>query len=373
MKYNELFRQYESERQEREISDQQEEIGLLKANEQLAKLRTTIGIILVAVIFIVARYRLKLKERKTRELEAIGKFKESLTGMIAHDLKNPLGVILATETERPATRNMARQMLNLVSNMLDVYKYENTEVRLQKDVYTLSSIIAEATEQIRPLLSDKNITIHITADKENTGVLIDPEYIIRVFVNLFTNAIKYSDLNSQIEVITQTKNDSVAIAVKDQGLGIPEEKLDIIFNAFSQADSKNIGEMLSTGLGLAFCKLALKAHGSDIQVTSERGVGTTFRFDLPMASATTQSEGIETKAGFTAHISAKEWAYIHKNLPMLRTLKLHQASEMEDILAEIEKKKFSTLESWMNGLLDAAYADNQERYDELLDGMEVNN
>ena len=370
MKYNELLRQYESERQEREIDKQQEEIGLLKANEELIELRITIGIILVVVVlvigFIIARYRVKLKERKAREVEVMGKFKESLTGMIAHDLKTPLGVILATQTERPATRQMARQMLNLVSNMLDVYKHENTEVKVQKDAHTLSTIITEAIEQVRPLSSEKNIVINMVADKENTRVLIDPEYIIRVFVNLFTNAIKYSDLNSQIEVTTQIRDDSIAISIKDQGIGIPKEKLDTIFNAFSQANSKSLGEIPSTGLGLAFCKLALKAHGSDIQVTSERGVGTTFSFDLPLTSSIPLSSANQAKIEIADRITSRERAFIHEKLPMLRTLKLHQASEMEGILTEIEKKKFSTLEPWMNELLDAAYVDNQTRYDELL-------
>ncbi|MEH0152557.1 tetratricopeptide repeat-containing sensor histidine kinase [Limibacter armeniacum] len=368
LKYNELLRQYEAEKQEKEIQDQKDQIDLLTAREQLSSLRLTILIVVVVAVlllgFLYARYRLAIKERKARELEVIGRFKESMTGMIAHDLKNPLSVILGMESEKPSTKQMAKQMLQLVNNMLDVQKFENAEVQLNLEDFSLTALVSEVIEQVRPLLSEKNVTI-IPKVESAVGVRADREMIFRVLVNFLTNAIKFSPNNSTIEIEVVQVEKKVEISIHDYGTGIEKSKVAEIFNAYTQVDARKSGGVASTGLGLSFCKLAVEAHGSTILVDSELGKGTSFTFSLPESEEIVDHEKL-TESYNEFLVTEMEKGWIQDKLPQLKALKLYQAFEIEEVLEDLEQHKSATIDRWSKEVLDAAYANNREHYDELL-------
>ncbi len=363
---------FEFDQEKQEIEAENERNLLLRDQElQRQQLIILIGIILVAALvmvgFLVARFRIRSKAQQAEKLKEIGQFKEAMTGMIAHDLKNPLGVILGTESEKPSTRNMARQMLSLVNNMLDVQKFEKTEVKLNLEGVALSQLLYESVEQVRMLLDEMNIGVHYEVD-EHITVEADRDLLNRVVINLLTNAIKYAPQNSTIKLAAKIQENHVLVSVSDQGRGIPQDQIDEIFGAYQQFDPRHSGAIGSTGLGLTFCKLALQAHGSKIQVSSREGEDTIFSFNLSLANQMATSLAPGEEKTFT--ISELDRKLIQDLLPALKHYKMHQAMQMETLLEPIRDKSEAT-RRWVDSVLNAAYNGNEEHFKELVEGVEI--
>ena len=237
----------------------------------------------------------ELKSSNAKLLE-LDQFKESMTGMIVHDLKNPLNAIIGISSMNDEDEGMrmihtaGHQMLNLVMNILDVQKFENAEIKLNLSKINLLHTAEAAVAQIKLLVEQKkqklNNLIH-----NSFFVEIDNELITRVFVNIFTNAIKYTPNGGKIEILAKLiesddKNAQkyLQVDITDSGQGIPKDKLNTVFEKFGQVEAKKSGNVRSTGLGLTFCKMVVEAHGGKIWVESEMGTGSTFSFTLPLVS-----------------------------------------------------------------------------------------
>jgi len=242
----------------------------------------------------------KIQQQNNQLLE-LDKFKESMTGMIVHDLKNPLNAIMGlssmeSENEVMLMINAAgSQMLNLVMNILDVQKFEDTSMKLSLQHENLNDMVNNAMKQVSLLVKQKSITI-TNELKNNFVVSADGELIVRVIVNLLTNAIKFTSSGGKISIGNEEyentpnfNNRFLTIYVKDTGQGIPQDKLHLVFEKFGQVVAKKSGGVRSTGLGLTFCKLSVEAHGGKIWVESEVNIGTTFKFTLPCIESS-QSE-----------------------------------------------------------------------------------
>ncbi|MBI4647306.1 MAG: PAS domain-containing sensor histidine kinase, partial [Bacteroidia bacterium] len=238
---------------------------------------------------IVHRDQLREALNKLSELEV---FKESMTGMIVHDLKNHLNSIITFSSQILSEKNLrsinqsGKQMLNMVLNILDVQKFEKAEVQLSRNIHNLNVAIKNSLDDVSLLYKEKdisvknNITDFIQAD-------FDFELIQRVMVNILTNAIKYTPLNGSItidaELDTHQKNKMIKVSITDTGQGIPANMLEKVFDKFSQVEAKKSGAARSTGLGLTFCKMVIESHGGKIWAKSEIGKGTTFYFLLHVA------------------------------------------------------------------------------------------
>ena len=201
--------------------------------------------------------------------------------MIVHDLKNPLNIILNL-SEVGLVKEAGNKMLNLITNILDVSKFEEAKMVIKHDLFKLNSTINLSVEKILFVAGIAGIEI---INKVDAGVTVKADYelIERIFINLLTNAIKFSPKNDKIYINAQDDLDNkfVKITVKDSGSGIPEEFKDRIFEKFTQVIAKDSASMRSTGLGLTFCKLAVEANGGKIGVESELKKGSTFWFTLP--------------------------------------------------------------------------------------------
>ena len=255
-------------------------------------------------------------QTQNERLIELDRFKQGMTSMIVHDLKNPLNTILhASDSEiedvrankKGIIKSTGRQMLNLVLNILDINKFEEANIHLNMGNNSLSELFNSAAEQVPFLLEQKNI--HLVDKTSKTQTLnCDKEMIERVFVNLLTNAIKYSPHNSAIELqaiaidskeipeelkriyFKGKNNNQLLITVKDYGAGIKKEAISEVFHKFKQIDAADSGITKSTGLGLTFCKLAVEAHGGQIGVISELNKGTTFWFTLKMSNEIKESK-----------------------------------------------------------------------------------
>ena len=261
-------------------------------------------------------------------------------------------------------------MLTLVNNMLDVHKLESAEVQLNTASTGWKALVEEATAQVVSLLTEKNIQLQ-TAFKGEYTVKVDAEMMVRVLTNFLTNAIKYSPNNSRIFMTAGLAEGQLKVSIEDQGKGISADRIGYIFDDFYQADARKSGGVNSTGLGLTFCKLALNAHGSEIEVNSIVNEGTTFSFSLPLAKAAEEKVVApvlaSTESAFV--IPEKARLYIMSQIPRLRALELYEAYEIEQVLESIRNK--TQVDSWVNKVLDAAYSGNKAHYDQLLTQIEV--
>jgi len=305
----EMQTKYETEKKEKEnqiLKVQNDQIQT-KLNLQKTQLyASTTGAILILIIAgLLQRSRqlqrktnLKLEQRnqeiKTQaqvleetnhKLRELDQFKQTLTGMIAHDLKNPLNTIIGysengVESASQVIYQSGKRILNLVQNMLDVQKFEDAQIQPTLENISAYELANKATQQVSLLAQEKNLVIRNDISS-SIFIQADAELTERIFVNLLTNAIKYSTQNQLIILNAKAISDMIQIWVKDNGTGIPSEFLPQVFEKFTQVEAKKSGMARSTGLGLTFCKMATEIQGGNISVESELDKGSKFIFSLP--------------------------------------------------------------------------------------------
>jgi len=230
--------------------------------------------------------------RRLRELEHL---RDSLTHMVIHDLRSPLAsimmgleVITMSAVSLTPERKLeiaescfssAQRMSEMVTSLLDVSRLEAGEMPLQKNPVKLASVMTDVLESIRGQASRH--TIVLAGPAGEATACCDAAIVRRILVNLVDNAIKFSPVGGEVRVELATEGAVVRVTVRDAGAGIAPEYHGKIFEKFGQVEARNA--RIGTGLGLAFCKLAVAAHGGRIGVESEVGHGSTFWFTLPLA------------------------------------------------------------------------------------------
>lgn len=240
------------------------------------------------------RKRLK---RKNEELLDLEEMREDLINMIIHDLKGPLGEVMANmdllsyaqlEEQDKEYLDTAIQgsenLLRMVLNMLDVRRMEEGKLKLHCEVFSVDEFIREVVERQKTLIKQKDVKVEIVIDKGVSTWIADRPLMERVVSNLLTNAVAYSYNGGRVEILSRYLHETkqLRIEVKDHGKGIPGEFHQKVFEKFSQVDGGNTKRRHSTGLGLTFCKMAVEAHQGKIWVESEEGKGSEFIFLLPL-------------------------------------------------------------------------------------------
>lgn len=323
---------------------------------------SVVVLMIIVFVIVIARFKLKAKSAETRSLKEISQFKESMTGMIAHDLKNPLSVILSGKNIEN-NQQVARQMLLLVNNMLDVSKLESNKMVLNLTEVDLNKLLQKIETQLSPLLEQSNQKLVVNF-QAIYRVQADPSIIERVLINLISNAMKFSSPNQEIIVKGFTEGSKLRISVTDHGRGIAKEDQQYIFESFGQAEARSLGGVGSTGLGLTFCKLAVEAHGSPIHINSEPGKGTTFFFDLELMDETLKESTSSTATAIS--ISDSDQKKIKDQIDQLRQYNLYQIGEIEAGLKTLNGVS-PQVDDWVEEVLNAAYSGNTEKYEELLE------
>jgi PAS domain S-box-containing protein len=315
---------------------------------------------------------LKLKNQKLIEL---GKFKEAMTGMIVHDLKNPLNVILNTTEKEPLkelqkSKLFGKQMLNMILNILDIQRFEDTAVKLMLKNYSLQTISYAALQQVAFLYEKKSIVLD--SDIANYFVRADYEIVVRVFVNILTNAIKYTPNNGNIKIRSfKTINNFIKTEISDNGIGISYENQPSVFNKFEQFAAKNSGTIGSSGLGLTFCKMVVEAHGGKIGVESELGKGSTFWFTLPASESQKHDASIymyrkEESQNKMLTLTKKEIEILSPFLRKLKQLEVYESTDVEEIIANVTPGESENLKIWKYEMKNAIFAMNVDKYEKLI-------
>ncbi len=238
-------------------------------------------------------------KRRNKDLLALEQMREDLVNMIVHDLKNPLGEIMANldllgygdiggqdrECLDTAIQG-SESLLRMILNLLDVRRLEDGKLRLHYEEFNVNDVIGDAVEKHKTLIKQKEIELKMVIDENVSTWIADRSLFERVLINLLSNAIGYSHRGGEIVIASgfNEEGKQLKIEVKDNGKGIAKKFHRKIFNKFSQVDDDHSKRKNSTGLGLAFCMLAIEAHQGKIWVESEEGKGSRFIFLLPLGS-----------------------------------------------------------------------------------------
>ncbi|MCA1992091.1 MAG: response regulator [Coleofasciculus sp. S288] len=230
--------------------------------------------------------------------QAIERMKKEFISIVSHELRTPLTAIrgsiglVATgiydnKPEKAKrmleiARTSSDRLVRLVNDILDLERLDSGKVTLVKEVCDAAALMQRSVEAVQTLADSAAITICVTP--VSAQVWAAPDSIIQTLTNLLSNAIKFSPSNSTITLSTQLQSDCVLFQVKDQGRGIPTDKLETIFGRFQQVDVSDSRHKGGTGLGLAICQSIIQQHDGRIWVESTLGEGSTFYFTLPVSS-----------------------------------------------------------------------------------------
>ena len=302
-----------------------------------------------------------------KKVKEYSKFKEEMSEMLVHDLKTPLNTILnlpksLSSSKRNEIRSYsAQKMLNLVLNILDVNKYKEAELKIYPKKIAISKLFNRVVLQQNYAINQKNISIKNT-DKYEAFVMADVELTERILSNLLSNALKYTANNGQIILTSQVlENSFLKICISDNGSGIPIDKLENIFNMYSQSGTKI---KHSTGIGLTFCKIAVEQHGGEIAIESEEGKGTTVCFTLPASKIKSELKR-ETIMTEKIELLLKEKQELSEFIPIFEELDLSQITAFRKVFKEIENK-YSINKMWLHKFKNSVYHCNEEEYDNLI-------
>ncbi len=233
--------------------------------------------------------------RKLRELE---KLKDDLMKMIVHDLKTPLAAVLATlemlkdgdfgPVTAPQSdalgeaETRSHDLLDLIGDLLEIARIEETALVLDPVSLAARALLEELVGEWELRLRQAGTRLVVEVDGDAPAFNADVALIKRVFSNLVQNAIVHSGHPIALRLAARRVEDGILFAVEDNGPGIPPEYLELIFRKFETVRSPHAPQVRSSGLGLAFCKLVVDAHGGRIWATSKVGTGSAFYVHLPL-------------------------------------------------------------------------------------------
>lgn len=253
--------------------------------------------VLVAPVYGVAGNveRLVAVSRNITKLKALEQQKDDFIGIASHELKTPVTSIKAyvqvLQKRLEHTDSLTSDMLvkvdgqldrltNLITNLLDVTKIEQGKLQYKESSFDFNELISEVIEDIQRTAERHEIIQHLSPAKRVFG---DRERLGQVIINLLSNAIKYSPKANKIIVTTDIQhNDELIFSVRDFGLGLSKEDEEKVFERFYRVEGTGYETYPGLGLGLYICAGIIQRHQGRIWVKSERGVGSTFYFSLPL-------------------------------------------------------------------------------------------
>lgn len=193
-------------------------------------------------------------------------------GTIPSELHEKYLKIILFETER---------LTDLTQDLLTLNEFDTKNLLLNKEIFDIHEMIKNVAASFEGTCTQKKISIELLFATKHLNVYADKRKIQQVLYNLIDNAIKFSDPDSSITIETTRRGDKIYTSVKDDGIGIPRNSLNKIWERFYKSDLSRGKDKKGTGLGLAIVKEAIQAHGENINVISTEGVGTEFIFSLP--------------------------------------------------------------------------------------------
>jgi two-component system sensor histidine kinase KdpD len=254
------------------------------------------------------RARLAESAESARVSAESERLRNTLLASISHDLRTPLAVIAgagSTLAERgphldEATRltlarsveSKAREMSDLVSNVLDLMRLESGTLVLNRDWETLDDLVGAAITSLGSRLAEHTVDVQLPASLP--PVFVDAMLVAQLFVNLLDNAVKYTPEGTHVHVSATADEQAVRVTVDDEGPGLPPGEPARLFEKFQRGTGE--GTIVGVGLGLAICRAIVRAHGGDIEARERPGGGARFEFTVPTVEPAGEASGVAEKS-----------------------------------------------------------------------------
>lgn len=233
------------------------------------------------------------------QLRDMKDYQKNFVANVSHDFRSPLTSIkgyveaIADGTIPPELQEKylkiilfeTERLTDLTASLLQLNEFDTQHLLLDKSSFDIHEIIKSTAASFEGVCTQKRISIELILATKHLNVFADRRKIQQVLYNLIDNAIKFSDPDSIITVETTDRGDKVLTSVKDNGIGIPRDSLNKIWERFYKTDISRGKDKRGTGLGLSIVKESIQAHDENINVISTEGVGTEFFFTLPRASS----------------------------------------------------------------------------------------
>jgi two-component system sensor histidine kinase/response regulator len=234
--------------------------------------------------------------QKNAELVELDRFKEELSALLVHDLKNPLAVIqsnldyLSEQLDGGApplrealedSQAASRRVVRLLGNLLDVARIEANRFDLRREMVRLADLLGGVVDQRGAIARSRQLTL-ATAIEPNLMIAADSDVLERIVENIFDNALRYAPKNGRIELIARRSKERIGFAelrIGNTGPRIPQEVRAVVFEKFGRAHGSL---RMNLGLGMYFCRIAAEAHGGRIFIDETPELPTIFVIELPM-------------------------------------------------------------------------------------------
>lgn len=243
---------------------------------------------------------LALKE--SEEKLEYDKLKNEFFANISHEFKTPLNILLSSlqlldlyikngviidESDKlkyymKGMRQNSYRLLRLINNLIDITKIDASFFHVEPHNHDIAALVEEILLSTKTYAENKGISLALHKHSNHITTACDPDAIERIILNLLSNAIKFTSEGGSIDVSIFEKDSSAYIAVKDNGIGIPSDKLDLIFERFRQVDKSFTRNAEGSGIGLSLVKALVEMHNGSISVKSEYGKGSEFIVVLPI-------------------------------------------------------------------------------------------
>jgi len=277
------------------IRDENEIIGAINVSTSVLD-ATPERVVVVAHVANVIERELAYRREPARLRDA-DRRKNEFLAILAHELRNPLAAmqnahaLLRSAQSHPEILERAHETLNrqltsltrLIEDLLDVARIAHDKIALSRGRIELGAVVREAVEMNHPAIQKKHQ--HITVLEAASDLMVDGDSmrLTQVFVNLLSNANKYTPANGSITVTLEKRDDRAVVSIADTGTGIPPERLDSIFDLFVQVDRSIAESHAGLGIGLTLVKRLVELHGGVVHANSGgKGKGSCFTVSLPL-------------------------------------------------------------------------------------------
>jgi signal transduction histidine kinase/ligand-binding sensor domain-containing protein/DNA-binding response OmpR family regulator len=262
----------------------------------------------ISVLYLFRRYemnrirlrnQLRVEHVKRAKMTEMDSLKTRFFANISHELRTPLTLImgpaeqLSSELQDERLRHKsqliysnAQRLLRLINQLLDISRLESGSMKLHAGLYDVVPFLKGITMSFSAYAERKRIDLNFTTTEERIALYFDHDKAEKIFINLISNAIKYTPTGGSVSITVSKENSASGscanISISDTGIGIPSDQLVFVFDRFYQVNGSGSHEQEGTGIGLALVKELVELHHGSVTVTSEMGTGSVFTVKLPL-------------------------------------------------------------------------------------------